>query len=305
MATIIEGVASVKAKNRLRTEGALKLSVKAGQAALERAGRGPSDVGLLVNAGLYRDDNLGEPAMAALIQEDLGIALGNLPLNGSGAFSFDLANGAVGALNSIAVVSGFLETGAIDVGLVVAGDSDPDPMFNKNIEFTNMAGAAVLGWDDSEAGFGEFIFRTFSEFEPLFEARLEWSKHAVPTPPLVPSGKNVITVTEIPGYVEQSIECAYQTAMDYLSAQGLTAADVDLLIAAHPDPRVADAVGQRMGLAWDRINHLDESSHGAHTAAPLVALESAVAKGRLLRADTALVVAAGSGITVGACLYRP
>jgi len=305
MATILEGVASVRGKRRPRPEGALKLSVKAGEAAMERAGRRPEEIGLLVNAGLYRDGNLGEPAMSALIQEDLAISLGDPPVGGAGAFSFDVANGAVGALNAIAAVSGFLETGSIDVGLVVAGDSDPDPMFNKNIDFVNMAGAAVLGWDDSDSGFGPFSFRTFTEFEPHYEVTLEWAKHKVPTPPLVPSGKNVITVTEIPGYFEQSVECASETAVDYLREQGLTPGDVDLLVAAHPNSRLADVVGERLGLPWDRVNHLDEASHGAHTAAPLIALETAVSKGRLLKADTVLVLAAGSGITVGACLYRP
>ena len=36
------------------------------------AGRDAHDVDLLINAGIYRDRNLGEPAFAAMIQEDIG-----------------------------------------------------------------------------------------------------------------------------------------------------------------------------------------------------------------------------------------
>ena len=39
---------------------------------LDRAGRTAHDVDLLVNAGIYRDRNLGEPALAAMIQQDIG-----------------------------------------------------------------------------------------------------------------------------------------------------------------------------------------------------------------------------------------
>ena len=39
---------------------------------LREAGRTAHEVDLLVNAGIYRDRNLAEPALAALIQQDIG-----------------------------------------------------------------------------------------------------------------------------------------------------------------------------------------------------------------------------------------
>jgi 3-oxoacyl-[acyl-carrier-protein] synthase-3 len=48
------------------------LAVAAAKTCLHRAGRAPGDVDLLINAGIYRDRNMGEPALAALIQQDIG-----------------------------------------------------------------------------------------------------------------------------------------------------------------------------------------------------------------------------------------
>lgn len=72
MGTVIEQVAVGESRWRHR-HSALHLAVDTAQDCLRKAARHPHDVDLLVNAGIYRDRNLGgEPALAALIQEDIG-----------------------------------------------------------------------------------------------------------------------------------------------------------------------------------------------------------------------------------------
>ncbi len=71
MGTVIEQVAVGESRWRHR-HSALNLAVDTAQDCLRMAARHPHDVDLLVNAGIYRDRNLGEPALAALIQEDIG-----------------------------------------------------------------------------------------------------------------------------------------------------------------------------------------------------------------------------------------
>ena len=60
-----------------------------------------ADVDMLINAGIYREDNMGEPALAALIQEDIGANRGQPPIGGHGTFSFDLMNGTCGVISAI------------------------------------------------------------------------------------------------------------------------------------------------------------------------------------------------------------
>jgi hypothetical protein len=47
---------------------------------------------------IYRDRNLGEPALAALIQDDISANPEDPHKNAHGTFSFDVANGTCGVL---------------------------------------------------------------------------------------------------------------------------------------------------------------------------------------------------------------
>ena len=51
---------------------ALKLADAAAPVCLERADRNPDEVELLINAGVHLDESISEPAIASLIQENIG-----------------------------------------------------------------------------------------------------------------------------------------------------------------------------------------------------------------------------------------
>ena len=68
---------------------------------------------------------LGEPALAAMIQQDIGANPEDPHANAHGTFSFDISNGACGVLAALQIVDGFMKSRAIDCALVVASDADP------------------------------------------------------------------------------------------------------------------------------------------------------------------------------------
>ncbi len=86
------------------TPGALELADAAARSCLERADRTAEELGLLINAGVFHDRILSEPAFASLIQEDIGANLGHPPGAGRGTFSFDVYNGACGLLTGIHLI---------------------------------------------------------------------------------------------------------------------------------------------------------------------------------------------------------
>src|ERR1700737_1405566 len=104
---------------------ALRLAVAAAKTCLERAGRDSDDVDLLINAGIYRDRNLAEPALAALIQEDIGANPEDPHDDAHGTFSFDISNGTCGVLTALQIADGFLRSRTIDRALIVASDANP------------------------------------------------------------------------------------------------------------------------------------------------------------------------------------
>jgi 3-oxoacyl-[acyl-carrier-protein] synthase III len=111
---------------------------------------------MLINAGIYREDSMGEPALAALIQEDIGANPGEPPVGGDGTFSFDLLNGACGVITAIQLESGLLRSGVIRLGAIVTSDVEPDAKLGYQVLLADCAEEATrnflreLGMDMAE-----------------------------------------------------------------------------------------------------------------------------------------------------------
>ena len=295
MGTIIEATATATAD---RPPGALKLADAAARSCLERANRSADEVDLLINAGVYEDKSISEPAIASLIQEDIGANPEQQNGVGQGTFSFDVRNGACGLLTGIHLVDGMLASGTVELGMVVASDMDPEPGVSEGFVFPAVGGAILLSADDSRPGFSSFEFETFPDFADLFQSYMDWQEDAPGGE--IPHGGNVLTVEIAESYATRAVECAESTARQLLAANGVDLNELDLLVATASVPGFADGLAKRLGVSLDRVASPSDDLAGAHTAAPAVALESV----RLEGGRTALFVSAGAGITVVAALYR-
>jgi 3-oxoacyl-[acyl-carrier-protein] synthase-3 len=278
------------------THGARRLADAAAQSCLRQAGATPADLDLLVNVGVFRERGLGEPALAALIQEDIGAT------DRTGTFSFDLDDAACGVLTAADVIRGFLTSGAARLGMVVASDSGPDPLHTRHVPHTEYGGALLLGWDETVPGLVLHRSRTFPEFEGLAQSVWSWQDGGHLRAPS-PTGRNTLLVKEKPGYHARAADCAVEVVREVLAEQRLTAADLDLLVATH-GPGFADEVADRIGLPHGRVAHVAEDAATAHTAEPVAAIATAMRQGRWQTARTVLLVAAGAGISVGVSLYQ-
>jgi 3-oxoacyl-[acyl-carrier-protein] synthase-3 len=300
MGTVIEASATATAAEHRRSlsPGALELADAAARSCLVRAHRTAEELDLLINAGVFHDKILSEPAFASLIQEDIGANVEQAAGAGHGTFSFDVYNGACGLLTGIHVVDGLLASGTVKLGMVVASDMDPEPGVSEGFTFPGVGGAVLLSADESRAGFTAFRFATFPEFAELFTSYVDWRDD---TPRgLTGTGRNTLTVEIGGSYLMHALECAESTVHELAAAQELDLGDVDLLVATASVPGFADGLATRLGVSGERIARLPEDLEGAHTAAPALALES----GGPAAGGTTLFVSAGAGITVAVALYR-
>lgn len=295
MGTIIEATASADGGSSAE---ALGLADAAARLCLERANRTAEDVDLLINAGVYNDKGISEPAIASLIQEDIGANPEQQPGAGQGTFSFDVRNGACGVLSGIHLVDGMLASGIVKLGMVVASDIDPEPGVSEGFGFPAVGGAVLLSADDSRAGFTAFRFVTFPEYAGLFRSYVDWQEDA--RPGLSDQGRNVLTVEIAESYKDRALDCAESTVGELAAASALDLDEVDLLVATASVPRFAAALATRLGVPATRVASPSEALAGVHTAALAAALQSV----RLDAGRTALFVSVGAGITVGAALYQ-
>ena len=212
MGTIIEATATASGHRRPFAPGALKLADDAARLCLERADRGPNELDLLINAGVYHDKLMNEPALASLIQEDIEANPDLLPGADHGTFSFDVSNGACGLLTGIHLVDGLLASGTVNLGMVVASDIDPEPGVSEGFAFPAVGGAVLLSADDDRAGFEAFQFATFPEFADLFQSYVDWHEDA--RRGLAHHGRNILTVEITESYAARALECAELTARE-------------------------------------------------------------------------------------------
>jgi 3-oxoacyl-[acyl-carrier-protein] synthase-3 len=302
MGTRIEA-ASALASHGLRRPTARRLADAAARACLAQAGREPDDVDMLINAGLYREDNMGEPALAALIQEDIGANLGQPPIGRHGTFSFDLISGTCGVISAIQLESGLLTSGVIRLGAIVTSDVEPNLKDPGAAPFRPAGGAMLLGWDDSLAGFTHFCTETFPEYADLFVSGLVWRKrHGVPGSRRA-AGQSQMVIDSKPGYHARLADCAEEAIRRFLARIGLGISEIDLLVPAPSAPGFLDPLRVRLGIPGDRVAYVAEDLDGAYTSGPIAALQAAIKSGRLGESRNTLMLAAGAGITVALALY--
>jgi 3-oxoacyl-[acyl-carrier-protein] synthase-3 len=302
MGTRIEAVAAARARHGPFWKGALQLADEVARACLDRAHRRARDIDLLVNAGIYRQGNLVEPALAAMIQEDIGANPGHPPRPGAhGTFSFDVANGGCGVLTALELLDGFVRSGTIQTGLVVASDSDPGA--SESFPFPAVGGALLVRRADGGEGFVDFAFEMFDEADGIFESAIGWHEKTWHLP-LSRSGRNVLTVRQGDGYERRAIGCAADATRRFLARHELGPGSVDLAIFSQSPVGFADGLATRLDLAPGRVAQVADALRGAHTAGPIAALEAAIESGQFAAARTTLFATVGAGIVVGLALYR-
>jgi len=303
MGTRIEA-ASALTSHGLRKPTARRLAAAAAAACLVHAGKEPDDVDMLINAGIYREDNMGEPALAALIQEDIGANPGQPPVGGRGTFSFDLLNGTCGVISAIQIESGLLRSGVIRLGSIVTSDVDPDLKNPRATLLRPTGGAMLLGWDDSLAGFTDFYVETFPEYEDLFVSGLVWQERHGHRVPRRATGQHQMVVDEKPGYHARLADCAEEVTLRFLRRLGMDLDEIDLLVPAPSSPEFLDTLRAKLDIPGDRVAYITEDLEGTYTTGPIAAVQAAIRSGRLGEARNTLMLAAGAGITVALALYR-
>ena len=143
---------------------------KAATACLDRTSLDRSALGLILHAGVYRDDFLSEPAVASLVAGELGINGDVESPDGPKTFAFDVLNGAVGFLNACQVAAGMIGAGKVEHAMVVAGEVENNaPESGHPLNGISQTGSAILlSRSDGAEGFGRFVF----EYHPSTPGRL-------------------------------------------------------------------------------------------------------------------------------------
>lgn len=287
----IESLGVSLPRRRLLGWGSHRHAVEAGKRCLAASRYRPSDVRVLVNAGVYRDGHVCEPAIAAYVQHALGI---NVDFHGRRTLSFDLLNGGVGMLNAAHLLVSQMHAGEIQVGMVVASDANPDRRPDPGSAVAASGAALLLDLSPRNgAGFGSFAFVTREESADLYTAVVSLKE---------PRGK--LLIRRRAELEEAFLAGAAAAAKAVLERDGLRPEDVDLVVPSQFSASFLARLPGALGLPREKVADYASVLPDTPTTSVFLAFDRARAEGALGPGRTALLLACGSGVTVGAATYR-
>jgi 3-oxoacyl-[acyl-carrier-protein] synthase-3 len=302
MGAIIEAVRTVQPR-RFGRPGAIDLAARAARKALKAAGCHPSDVDVVINTGIYRVENIYEPALAPFVQEKIGANIPFSPDAKRGIWSFDLANGSCGFLNALQVVDGLVSSGKLRRGLVVTSDVEPFPGVTEGWEFDPVGGAVLLGPGDRDEGFAAFHFETFAKHSDLFESKMSWIGDGRSRLALRLRTNQAVRLRQDERYASWCAKCAAHALEGFLAQRALSLEELDLIVPSHSPAGFAEEFARAIDACAEQLSAVPPGGPNAHTAGPVLALESVFGSERYARARNVLLVAAGSGVQVSLALY--
>jgi len=272
------------------------LALEASRRALEMAGVDPADLDLIVVGTVTPD--MPWPSTAAILQGRLG---------NTRAFAFDVTAACAGSIYALSVADRFVATGAVKRALVVGADMLSRIVDwrdrNSCVLFGDGAGAMVLApTDDPRRGVQSIRLHTDGRQWPILNQPGPGTRNVL-TQQLLDDRKHYIFMNGREVY-KFAVRALPESCREALEACGLTAGDVDHVIAHQANKRILDATLERLELPASKCwMNLERYGNTSSASLPMT-LDEANRGGRLKPNDVILVTAIGAGMTWGAGIIR-
>ena len=273
------------------------LAVEAAKIALESRGIPASEIDAIIVCTVTPD--MLFPATACLVQNRIGATK---------AWGFDLIAACAGFLYGMNTAANFVAAGSHKRVLVIGADT-----MSRILDYTDRstcilfgdgAGAVLIeaAEPDEDAGLVDFIGEIDGSGGDYLKMPAGGSR--------LPASE--ATVKDRMHYVKQEGQQVFKFAVKkmcdlsetLLNRNGLTGADVSILIPHQANRRIIWATAERLGMPLDRVL-INIDRYGNTTAGTLpLATRDAISQGRLKKGDLVLFAAVGAGYTAGASLWR-
>jgi 3-oxoacyl-[acyl-carrier-protein] synthase-3 len=266
------------------------LACHAARRALERAGMSSSDLDLIVLATATPDETF--PSTAVKVQARLGMKRGA---------AFDVQAVCSGFIFALAVADNALRLGQARTALVIGAET-----FSRILDWSDRgtcvlfgdgAGAVVLNAAPGGPGTRGVLSTHLHS-----DGRLHDILYVDGGPSS--TGKAGFLRMEGREVFRQAVQHLSEVIDEALRANGLTVSDIDWLVPHQANTRIIDAVGRKLGLPAGRTILTIERHANTSAASIPLALDEAVADGRIRPGHLVVMEALGGGLTWGAGVVR-
>jgi 3-oxoacyl-[acyl-carrier-protein] synthase III len=271
----------------------LELSCGAAERTLAASAHDRNAIELLLYAGVYRTDFVFEPAIAAMIAGRLAINDKFDSLDGRRTLAFDVLNSSVGLLNACFLAARLIEGRKIRTALVVASEVENASLLRGGRRhITETASAMILEPSPGRAGFGSFLFRSFTDYIDLLTCSVSGEGDG-------PS----LSVVKDSRLEARSLECVLRVIHELLDMERLEPSQVALFIPPPLSPESIDHLSDKLKVGRDRFVQVNGDGEDLFTSAVPYALDVVRHRGLAQPGDIGLIISAGAGIEVGCAIY--
>jgi 3-oxoacyl-[acyl-carrier-protein] synthase III len=268
------------------------LATEAARAALARAELEPAEVDLIIVATSTPDHTF--PAVATQVQAELGIVEGA---------AFDLQAVCSGFVYALVTADNFLRCGAHKRALVIGAET-----FSRILDWSDRATCVLFG--DGAGAIAlearESDGRLDSPGVIASRLRADGRHRAKLYVDGGPSTTKTVGHLRMEGkeVFRHAVAIVTDVVQGCLADAGVTADQIDWFVPHQANRRIIDASADKLGIARDKVI-VTVDRHGNTSAASIpLALDVAVADGRIKPGDLVMIEALGGGFTWGAALIR-
>ncbi len=261
---------------------------------LANSGVRPQDIDLVVLATFTPD--MSFPSTACLLQDRLRLSAAAIEVQAACAgFMYALITGAA-----------YVASGASSLALIVAGDCNSRILNPDDIKtyplFGDGAGAVLLARGRPDQGLVSFSLGADGSGGDLL-SRPACGSRLPPTPELLAKGLHYMHM-DGRAVFRWAVAILCDTIQDVLKSSGLSTGDIDLYVPHQANIRIINAAVDVLHIPRQRVYcNLDRYGNTSAGSVPL-ALDEAIAEGRLKPGQLAVLSGFGAGLTWGTAVVR-
>ncbi len=291
---IVKRTGILERRHALAHQATSDLCREAATRCIDQAGVDPRDIDLLV-LGTFTPD-MSFPSTACLVQDQLKL----------NCAAVDLQAACAGFMYALITGAAYVASGASDLALIIGGDCNsrilnPDDLKTYPL-FGDGAGAVLLARGRPDQGLLAFSLGADGGGGDLL-SRPACGSRLPPTPELLAKGLHFMHM-DGRAVFRWAVAILCDTIQDVLRAAGLTPGDVNLYIPHQANIRIINAAVDVLRIPRSRVyNNLERYGNTSAGSVPL-ALDEAVAEGRVNPGDLVVLSGFGAGLAWGTALVR-
>ncbi|WP_020539098.1 3-oxoacyl-[acyl-carrier-protein] synthase III C-terminal domain-containing protein [Lewinella cohaerens] len=286
----------IKLPDDTKAEDSLELLHSAATNCIMPSAYSPNDIGLIIHSGVYRDEYLLEPALAALLAGRLNMNATVSDAEEQTTLAFDVFNGAIGFLNACYLAQQMIIADCTKAAMIVAAEceNNADLFPDQLIDIREAASAIIMdAHPEQSKGFSQFLFHYQT-------AEIEDYTSYCCTKEISPR----LQIDKTPDLEEKYIAAIVPMVKEILQQEGLDLQQIDRIFPPQISSVFITRLSQALQLPREKFVDIAGEGPDLFSSSIPFGLAHAYERAWVKDGDIGLLIAVASGIQAGCAIYR-